>query len=323
MTQHDEKNFATEILVNRIRDEIIPLFDRLITGEQVYFANPYIAQNEDWQRGMPRHCSSGVDDHERCWQEVGEYRLQASAENQCFPMDCKECPVYRGACPTVVEELGEAFNNMVYLLHRKEETVQNAMNFTRDLAVSLESMDLENHLIREKIHTDTLTGLHNRRYMDDCLVREVERCQNRRHMLSVLMIDIDYFKSYNDLYGHLEGDRMLSRIGKLLKASIRDYEQAFRFGGEEFVILLPDTGTEEATMVAERIRMRFETLVFNVPAHSGNPEGRESRTLSVGVASYQDGLGAVELIELADQALYRAKNDGRNRVMVYEPIPVG
>lgn len=323
MTQQDPRGFATEVLVNRIRDEIIPLFDRLIEGEQVHFENPHLARDEDWQKGMPDHCSGSASGHERCWQEVGEYRRQSSTENQCFPLDCKECPVYRGACPTVVEELGEAFNNMVYLLHRKDETVQNAMNFTRDLAMSLESLDLENHLIREKMHTDTLTGLHNRRYMDDCLIREVERCQNRRHMLSVLMIDIDYFKSYNDLYGHLEGDRMLSRIGKLLKASIRDYDQAFRYGGEEFVVLLPDTSLEEATTVAERIRKRFETLVFNVPAHSGNPEGRESRTLSVGIAGFQEGLGAMELIELADQALYRAKHDGRNRIVVNEPELVG
>jgi len=323
MTQDNTYKFATEVLVNRIRDEIIPLFDKLIEGEETYFENPYIEQAGDLQDGTPPHCSTKAEGHERCWQSVGEYRRQPNAEAICFPHDCNECPVYRGVCPTVVEELGEAFNNMVYLLHRKDETVQNAMNFTRDLAISLESMDLENNLIREKMHTDVLTGLNNRRYMDDCLFREVERCQNRRHKLSLLMIDIDYFKSYNDLYGHLEGDKMLARIGKLLRASIRDYDQAFRFGGEEFVLMLPDTDTDEAALIADRIRKRFEALVFNVPTHSGNVDGRESRTLSVGIATYTAGLGATELLELADQALYNAKNNGRNRIVVHQAVPVG
>ncbi|MBC8423181.1 diguanylate cyclase [bacterium] len=188
---------ATEVLVNRIRNDVIPLFAKLIAGEKTYFENPYIEHAEDWQTGTPRHCSTNAEGHERCWQSVGEYRRQPNADAVCFPHDCKECPVYRGVCPTVVEELGEAFNNMVYLLLRKDETVQNAMNFTRDLAMSRESMDLENNLIREKMHTDVLTGLSNRRYLDDCLYREVECCQNRRHKLSVLMIDIDYFNSYN------------------------------------------------------------------------------------------------------------------------------
>ncbi len=317
MSQIPTHVYATEILVNRIRDEIIPLFDRLIAGEQVHFENPYLERDEARMVEMPQSCSERILGHERCWQEVGEYRRRSQADLQCFPHDCKECPIYRNACPSVVEELGEAFNNMVYLLLRKEESVQNAMNFTRDLAISL-----ENHLIREKMHTDPLTGLYNRRYMDDCLIREVERCQNRRHMLTLLMVDIDYFKSYNDLYGHLEGDRMLARIGKLLKASIRDYDLAFRYGGEEFVMLLPDTDPDEAAMVAERIRVRFESLVFNVPSHSGNVDGRESRTLSIGISTYEQGLGAMELLELADQALYRAKNEGRNRVVIYEPMTV-
>ncbi|MBU0742304.1 GGDEF domain-containing protein [bacterium] len=322
MTHEDKQGLAKEVLVERIRNEIIPLFDKLISGEETYFDNPYLERSKAFADGTPLHCPGSTGKYERCWQSVGEYRRQAHPDVLCFPHDCKECPVYRGACPSVVEELGEAFNNMVFLLHRKDETVRNAMNFTRDLALSLESMDLENHLMREQMHTDPLTGLYNRGYLDECLGMEVKRCRDHRLNLSLLMLDIDLFKSYNDLYGHLQGDRMLARFGRLLRAAIRDTDQAFRFGGEEFVVLLPGTSGDDAYKVAERIRERFATLVFNVPPRSGNPEGRESRTVSVGVTACADDMDAEALLASADQALYRAKNSGRNCVIAHSLQPV-
>ncbi len=322
MTHEDKQGSATEVLVNRIRSEIVPLFDKLIAGEETYFDNPYLERGEEFADGTPLHCPGSNSKFERCWQSVGEYRRQPHPDVLCFPHDCKECPVYQEACPSVVEELGEAFNNMVYLLHRKDETVRNAMNFTRDLALSLENMDLENHLMREKVRTDPLTGLYSRGYLDECLVKEVDRCRNRRQDLSLLMLDLDLFKSYNDLYGHLQGDRMLERFGRLLRAAIRDTDLAFRFGGEEFVILLPGTTGDDAYKVAERIRERFATLVFNVPPHSGNSEGRESRTVSIGVAAHTDDMDAKALLASADKALYRAKNSGRNCVVTDSLQPV-
>jgi len=322
MTQDDRPDKGADALRDRIRNEIIPLFDRLIAGEKTYFDNPYVKRGESFADGTPLHCPGTSSEHERCWQTVGEYRRQSRPDMLCFPHDCKECPVYRSACPTVVEELGEAFNNMLHLLMRKDETVQNAMNFTRDLAISLENMDLENHLMREQMHGDPLTGVFNRGYLDECLDTEVDRCLDRRLELSLLMLDLDLFKSYNDLYGHLQGDRMLARFGRLLRATIRDTDQAYRYGGEEFVVLLPGTCSEDAVKVAERIRERFETLVFNVPPHEGNPEGRARRTVSVGVASYENGMTAEELLAAADRALYRAKNEGRNRVAVQDLQPV-
>ncbi len=322
MTHQDKQGSAGDIFVERIRSEILPLFDRLIAGEETYFENPYVERDEGIAAGAPQHCPGSSGGYERCWQSVGEYRRQPQPDVLCFPHDCKECPVYRDACPTIVEELGEAFNNMVYMLHRKDETVQNAMNFTRDLAISLENMDLEYQLMRERMQTDPLTGLYNRGYLDECLDKEVARCRSRKLELSLLMLDLDLFKSYNDLYGHLQGDRMLERFGRLLRAAIRDTDQAFRFGGEEFVILLPGTSGEDAYKVAERIRERFASLIFNVPPNSVNPEGRDSRTVSVGVVAHDDDMNAEQFLAAADRALYRAKNEGRNRVVMSEPEPV-
>ncbi|MBC8424095.1 GGDEF domain-containing protein [bacterium] len=321
MTHEDKQGSAGDIFIERLRNEILPLFDKLIAGEETYFENPYV-ERDSIAAGAPEHCPGSINQYERCWQSVGEYRRQPNPDVLCFPHDCKECPVYQDACPTIVEEVGEAFNNMVYLLHRKDETVQNAMNFTRDLAISLENMDIEYQLMRERMQTDPLTGLFNRGFLDECLGKEVERCRSRKLAPSLLMLDLDLFKSYNDLYGHLQGDRMLERFGRLLRAAIRDTDQAFRFGGEEFVILLPGTDGEDAFKVAERIRERFASLVFNVPPHSGNPEGRDSRTVSIGVVAHEEGMDAEQLLAAADRALYGAKNNGRNCVVMSAPEPV-
>jgi diguanylate cyclase (GGDEF)-like protein len=255
--------------IQRIRDEILPLFARLADGEEVFYDNPCLGRSRDPLRAGPEMCSVSGERHERCWQRVRESRRSSHPDLHCFPIDCDECPVYKDARPSIVEELGEEFNNLVHLLRRNEREVRSAMDFTRDLAGSLE--------------------------------------------------DLDHFKTWNDLHGHLEGDRMLARFGKLLRASIRDYDRAFRFGGEEFVVLFPDTGLDDALTVAERIRKRFEQLVFTVPVTREFPEGRDSRTISGGVAGYREGLGAMELIELADQALYCAKSSGRNRI---ESVPL-
>ncbi len=308
-----------QMQIQRIRDEILPLFARLAAGEEAFFDNPSLGRSRDPLRSEPALCAVGGLRHERCWQHVRESRRRPHPETFCFPVDCRECPVYSDARPSIVEELGEEFNNMVHLLRSNQRDVRSAMNFTRDLACSLEDLDQENHRIREEMNLDLLTGLYNRRFLDESLANEVQRCQHRRRHLSLLMLDIDHFKTWNDLHGHLEGDRMLARFGKLLRASIRDYDRAFRFGGEEFVVLFPDTGLEDARTVAERIRLRFEQLVFTLPVSREFPEGRDSRTISGGVASYRDGLGAMELLEMADQALYCAKSSGRNRI---ETVPL-
>ena len=318
MSEVSSEDLTMQNLIERIREEILPLFERFVAGEDVHFANPDAGQAVDCLSSDALDgCAAdraGALERRRCWQVVGECRHRPRSTVTCFPTDCKECSFYRDACPTIVEELGEAFNHMVYLLGRKDRAVRDAMNFTRDLASSLEDLDLENRQIREQMHLDPLTGLFNRLFLDVCLPREIERCQHRRRSFSVLMLDLDLFKSWNDLHGHLEGDRMLARFGKLVRDSIREYDKAFRFGGEEFVILFPDTDLDDAVLVAERIRERFAQLVFDVPVSEAFPDGVDGRTISGGVAVYGEGMGANDLLERADQALYVAKSSGRNRI---------
>jgi len=157
--------------------------------------------------------------------------------------------------------------------------------------------------------TDALTGLYNRRRLNSALDLDVERASRHRHALSVLIADIDHFKSVNDRFGHNVGDDVIRRVAGTLQRSLRRIDIPGRWGGEEFVVVMNDTPLEGAHVVAERIRAAVEAL----PAVEGGPE---RITVSVGVATYIDKETPLELIERADHALYLAKRGGRNRVQL-------
>jgi len=160
--------------------------------------------------------------------------------------------------------------------------------------------------------TDALTGLFNRRYMGNHLSTLIEQAGARGKPLSALMLDIDYFKSINDTYGHDAGDDVLRDLALRVKRSIRGIDLACRTGGEEFVIVMPETDMAVAAMVAERLRRRIAAEPF--PINQG--QRTIPVTLSIGIAALrgQDD-NAASLLKRADQALYRAKRDGRNRVV--------
>jgi two-component system, cell cycle response regulator len=160
--------------------------------------------------------------------------------------------------------------------------------------------------------TDGLTGLYNRRYMESHLSTLVEQASGRSKPLAVLVLDIDYFKSINDTYGHDAGDDVLREFAIRVRKSIRGIDLACRYGGEEFVIVMPETDMAVAATVAERLRRRIATEPFPIE------RGRRSIdvTISIGIAAIEaQGDTAANLLKRADQALYRAKRDGRNRVV--------
>ena len=160
--------------------------------------------------------------------------------------------------------------------------------------------------------TDGLTGLHNRRYMESHVSTLVERAATRGKPLSVLVLDIDYFKSVNDTYGHDAGDDVLREFSLRLKKSIRGIDLACRYGGEEFVVVMPDTDMAVAAAVAERVRRGIATEPF--PINGG--KSAVEVTISIGLAGLSDPIDtAADVLKRADQALYRAKRDGRNRVV--------
>jgi two-component system, cell cycle response regulator len=159
--------------------------------------------------------------------------------------------------------------------------------------------------------TDALTSLYNRRYMETHVGTLVDQAISRGKPLSVLMLDIDYFKSINDTHGHDAGDDVLQDFATRIRKSIRGIDLACRYGGEEFVVVMPETDMAVATMVAERLRRRIASEPFPIQKGTRMIEV----TISIGIAALGPNDDAAAVIKRADQALYRAKRDGRNRVV--------
>ena len=178
-------------------------------------------------------------------------------------------------------------------LHRQNQELGKLSNEFRELAIR-----------------DSLTGLFNHRHGQDRLNLEVDRARKFRRELAVLFIDLDNFKFFNDTHGHPQGDEILRMLGELMSGCIRESDTLARWGGEEFIIVAPETGEGEACDLAETIRKRVAEHAF--PHASEQPLGRVS--LSIGVATLSNGMtGGEGLVALADRALYYAKDSGRNR----------
>ena len=175
------------------------------------------------------------------------------------------------------------------------------------------ALEARTRQLEQLAHFDALTGVANRHSFDERLQLELERARRYGHPLSVLILDLDHFKDVNDTYGHGVGDDILAFFGQLLLQTIRGCDLVYRYGGEEFVILVPETSGEGAWNLGERIRHACE-----VESETVTPAGRQ--TVSVGVCDSaripEDG-DAVSLLEAADSALYEAKRQGRNRVRLY------
>jgi two-component system cell cycle response regulator len=160
--------------------------------------------------------------------------------------------------------------------------------------------------------TDGLTGLFNRRYMETHLRTLVEQSVARNKPITVLVLDIDYFKAINDSFGHDAGDDVLREFALRMRKATRNIDLACRYGGEEFVIVMPETDMAVATVVAERLRRRIASEPFAIQQGARHLEV----TISIGIAALSsDGDNAASILKRADQALYRAKRDGRNRVV--------
>jgi diguanylate cyclase (GGDEF)-like protein len=191
-----------------------------------------------------------------------------------------------------------------------DRVVALARAFSEHISLGLSSFTLREALRQQSI-VDSLTGLYNRRYLDDTLRREVFRAQRGGKALSVIMIDADHFKRLNDIFGHDAGDVVLRAMGRELKAGVRGGDLACRFGGEEFALVLPDCGKPQAVEKAHRVADSVRAMHLVHGATTLPP-----LTISAGVATYpDDGEEADHLIAAADRALYAAKRAGRDRVV--------
>lgn len=190
---------------------------------------------------------------------------------------------------------------------------QLARTVAEHLSLALANLKLRETLRNQSIR-DPLTGLFNRRYMQESLEREIYRAQRQNQMLGIMMIDIDHFKQFNDTFGHDAGDFVLQTLGQFLQEKIRGSDIACRYGGEEFMLILPEVSLESLQRRAEEIRQGVTQLKLERYGQT-----LEVITVSIGVACFPNhGISSDPVIQAADMALYQAKNLGRNRVVVGE-----
>jgi len=236
--------------------------------------------------------------HRRFW--TGEYHLQQGSRSIVY-------------LPLIVTD--RSIGSLI-LASRKPDAYSRGQiklleKVALQVAAPIENAQLYGRM-EQRARIDELTGLFNRRHFEERLKEEIPRHFRYGNEFSVLLLDLDNFKSYNDMHGHPAGDILLSQIGKIIKSSIRDADQAFRYGGDEFAVILPQTAKDDAYVVAERVRGQIA---------GGMEKEAVTVTCSIGLASYpSDGMIPGELITVADTALYYAKRTGGNRVYLSSKI---
>ncbi|WP_458120073.1 sensor domain-containing diguanylate cyclase [Paenibacillus sp. Z6-24] len=284
-----------------------------------------ITQNADRSFSIKSSIYHGVIDHKEI-ALAGEQKDVNELLEGGFSMIHEDWNMYRpaGAVTNYLYENG--IRSSMHIILRKEARVVGVLNlmspkrdhFSSQQKVQIEKLApmivtaIENARETDKIQRlamrDGLTGLWNRRYFDESLHQLMSRVVNvdaERRLLCLILLDVDHFKSFNDNWGHQEGDLVLKHLGRVLNDYCRPGDTTVRYGGEEFAVLLPDTSLYEARSVAERLRRLIELE---------SPSRKYSVTASFGVAEWDGVQSAEQLIQEADNALYRAKDEGRNRV---------
>jgi len=197
--------------------------------------------------------------------------------------------------------------------HFTEGDRERLSEMGRILARSVHNVKTHSEL-RRMATVDALSNVYNRRFFSDHINREFDRAIRYNSNLSLIMIDIDHFKHYNDTNGHLAGDKVITEVAKTLTESVRGADVVARYGGEEFVVILPETGIDNGEIVAEKVRSAVENKKFK----GETKQPGENLTISLGLASISESVTTSnELINRADLALYKAKKSGRNRCVTF------
>jgi diguanylate cyclase (GGDEF)-like protein len=211
------------------------------------------------------------------------------------------------------EAIGKGASDFVFKPIRFQELLLRLKRVFKEREFRLERNRMMADLQQLAI-TDSLTQLYNSRHFYDQLKMEIERANRYSHSLALLLLDIDFFKNYNDTFGHLEGDKVLSTVGEMIKSCLRTMDTAYRYGGEEFTVILPYTDGEEAKTVADRIQYALEFISFR-PSLDRSIQV----TMSIGVTEYAPGEELKAFVSRSDRAMYASKESGRNKVSLLPP----
>ncbi|HDZ49280.1 hypothetical protein LCGC14_0185260 [marine sediment metagenome] len=276
---------------------------RVAWGEQAEQAEVVIREADCWslRRGKPYEVSSMVAQGVVC-----EHIKPQAGNHYCTPLTAHG------------NTLGVLHISIPSNRHKEwENRKQLAQAVAEQVSLSLANIQLRERLQQQSVR-DPLTGLYNRRYLEESIQRELARAKRESSALSVIMLDLDYFKRINDDYGHSAGDKVLVAVSELLKNALRGEDLVCRFGGEEFTLIMPGANLEIAAQRGEQLRSAIEQLTIDI-----GDDTTLTVTSSLGIAAYPDHGGDAQLLlDEADDALYKAKHAGRNQVVAADYLTV-
>ncbi|MDA7817569.1 GGDEF domain-containing protein [Sulfurimonas sp.] len=257
--------------------------------------------------------------------ECRVFRTNSVAISTEFPNLCHSCVDSNMHYVCIPFNINNEVSLNVSLSSMNKDDVEMMKQQTPSIKHYLEAAKpvIESQILMERLREtslkDGMTGLYNRRFLEEIIDKIMSQAARTKDTYSILMLDVDFFKKVNDTYGHDVGDMVIMEIGKVLKENIREADLAIRYGGEEFVVLLQNATLEGTNVVAQKIHAAFAERVFNV----GSGETMQ-KTMSIGVAMFPtDGDTIWQTIKLADTALYSAKTTGRNKIVHYDPSMEG
>jgi len=292
-------DYASVALIEEDHLRILALFSRLNSGRRVGDKIPFKDSAAEW-----------VAEHKESLYQADLEHGREFSNTKAHIKQGMRCAIY---LPLVVRDdvIGTLLIASKHTQAYNPGQIQALKHLASQIAMPIENAQLYARA-EQRARVDELTGLFNRRHFEERFREEIARHSRRENSFSLLMLDLDSFKTYNDIYGHPSGDLLLNQIGRIIKSSIRSADQAFRYGGDEFVVILPETDVEDAYVVAERTRERI----------ADEMKAREiAVTCSGGLANYpSDGMMHGELVTMADTALYYAKRTGGNRIYLSSKI---
>ena len=292
---HDDQEVPAQYAVQAA---ILHLSDRI---SSVYHGNKTADKLASISAALLRRCSIPEARVVSLIDEVGRKSLDVFSQFEIDPGDGRPFS-------EILQEANEALTTMNLSNQMLVIELKQAKEKAEKLATELRDA---NKVLRDLAFRDSVTGLYNHRLFQEMMDKEVARAQRFERPLSLIFVDIDYFKRINDVYGHPIGDVVLKAVGSKLEATTRKSGSVARYGGEEFALIVPETDLNGATILAERCRQAIEQMVVPI----GNQTVRT--TVSVGVTSYSHqapGMGKAQMLATADKALYQSKSAGRNKV---------
>ena len=299
------RNIAKIIETQYELSYIIPLIgemiDKFMTNHLVYI---FVKNNGKFELLWPSNCNdTNILNAFETLPEKNEYKIINNGKTGLFPLVSENRVLGCIAAKSMGSEISESDINYLEQLAKQSSATINRANVYAE--------------ILKHATLDALTGFYNRRQLEERIKQETAKAKRQKTPLCAIMIDIDFFKRINDVYGHAAGDLVLKTVSRTMRSQLREYDVAGRYGGEEFAILLPFTRTEEAVMVAERLRQAVENKKIDLSkVNHETPNKIINVTISLGIYEFKITDSADDLLKNADKALYEAKETGRNKVIV-------